>query len=214
MRKNKTKHSDYISSTPQSFQSNAEILWLVDLAVQASSRAVLKMSTHQSLEAFIKRAGRTKVVFHRNLICWQQNQKAKDSGSIWFSRSLSLALTYQNKWTKHKTLWAPPLTFFTSWHVTAPREIPLAHENLGANELKPRVALVGDDGAMDQVRVGCALPAVGDFGQLRASVVPLHLCLHCVSRTWENQSGEWKHKKYRHLLELTQRWKMFVLGLQ
>lgn len=88
---------------------------------------------------------------------------------------LEVALTSQN--TRRCEL---PLTFFTSWHVTAPREIPLAHEDLRANQLKSRVALVGDDGAMDEVRVGRALPAVGDLGQLRASVVPLHLCWHCI----------------------------------
>lgn len=77
---------------------------------------------------------------------------------------------------KYTRLRGPPLTFLTSRHVTAPGEIPLAHEDLGANQLVSRVALVGDDGAVDEVGVGRALPAVGDLGQLRAGVVPRHLC--------------------------------------
>lgn len=69
-----------------------------------------------------------------------------------------------------------PLTFLTSRHIAAPSEIPLAHEDLRAYQLKSRVALVGDDGAVDEVRVGRALPAVGDLRQLGAGVVPRHLC--------------------------------------
>lgn len=74
------------------------------------------------------------------------------------------------------------LTFLTSRHITAPSEIPLAHEYLGAHQLEPRVALVSDDGAVDQVGVGRALPTVGDLWQLRAGVVPRHLC--CGWRGW------------------------------
>lgn len=69
-----------------------------------------------------------------------------------------------------------PLTFLTFRHIPAPSEIPLAHEDLRAQQLKTRVALVGDDGAVDEVGVGCALPAVSDLWQLRAGVVPRHLC--------------------------------------
>lgn len=73
-------------------------------------------------------------------------------------------------------------TFCTFGQVTTPRQIPLAHQQLGAHQLEARVALVGDDGAVDQVRVGCALPAVDNLRQLRASVVPLHLCVTDVGR--------------------------------
>lgn len=69
------------------------------------------------------------------------------------------------------------LTFLASRHVTAPSEIPLAHEDLGAYQLVSRVALVGDDGSVDEVRVRRALPPVGDLGQLGTGVVPRHLCL-------------------------------------
>lgn len=69
-----------------------------------------------------------------------------------------------------------PLTFLTSWHITTPSEIPLAHQDLRAYQFISRVALVGDNGAVNEVRVGRALPAVGDLRQLGASVVPRHLC--------------------------------------
>lgn len=68
-----------------------------------------------------------------------------------------------------------PFTFFTSWYIATPCEIPLAHEDLRAGQLISGVALVGDHGAVDEIGVGCALPAIGDLGQLRASVVPRHL---------------------------------------
>lgn len=69
----------------------------------------------------------------------------------------------------------PSLAFCTFGQVGAPRQIPLAHQDLGAHQLEAGVALVGDHGAVDQVGVGRALPAVGDLGQLGARVVPLHL---------------------------------------
>lgn len=81
-------------------------------------------------------------------------------------------------WTENTTFCGLPLTFLTSWHITAPSEIPLTHEDLGACQLISRVTLVGDDGAVDEVRVGRALPAVGDLRQLRAGVISRHLCWH------------------------------------
>lgn len=42
-----------------------------------------------------------------------------------------------------------PLTFLASWHIAAPGEIPLAHEDLRADQLISRVALVGDNRAVD-----------------------------------------------------------------
>lgn len=90
---------------------------------------------------------------------------------------LSLAL---HVWTngENVTFCGLPLTFLTSWHITAPSEIPLTHEDLWAYQLISGVALVGDDGAVDEVRVGRALPAIGNLRQLRARVVPRHLCWH------------------------------------
>lgn len=76
----------------------------------------------------------------------------------------------------------PPLAFCTFGQVGTPCQIPLAHQYLGAHELKAGVALVGDDGAVDQVGVGGALPAVGDLGQLGARVVPLHLFLKDIEK--------------------------------
>lgn len=67
------------------------------------------------------------------------------------------------------------LTFLTSRHIATPSEVPLAHDDLRAHQLVPRVALVGDDGAVDEVGVRCALPAVGDLRQLGAGVVSRHL---------------------------------------
>lgn len=76
-----------------------------------------------------------------------------------------------------------PLTFLTPWHITTPSQIPLAHEDLGANQLISRVALVGDDRTVNQIRVGSALPAVDDLRQLGARVVSWHLC-----RCWAQSS--------------------------
>lgn len=61
---------------------------------------------------------------------------------------LSLAL-YPCDQMEKKTVFVFPLTFLTSRHITAPSEIPLAHEDLRANQLISRVALVGDNRAVD-----------------------------------------------------------------
>lgn len=85
------------------------------------------------------------------------------------------------------------ITFFTSWYVATPCEIPLAHEDLRAGQLISRVALVGDHGAVDEVRVGGALPSVGDLGQLGASVVPGHLFRRCDGRRGWTVNTQKKH---------------------
>lgn len=94
------------------------------------------------------------------------------------------------------------LTFLASRHVTAPSEIPLAHEDLGAYQLVSRVALVGDDGAVDEVGVRRALPPVGDLGQLGTGVVPRHLCLPLGSvvgvEERSDRTGNGKNKNYRY----------------
>lgn len=88
-----------------------------------------------------------------------------------------------------------PFTFFTSWYIATPCEIPLTHEDLGAAQLISGVALVGDHGAVDQVGVGGALPAVGDLGQLGASVVPWHLFRRW--NGWREKREWWLHIKQR-----------------
>lgn len=59
-----------------------------------------------------------------------------------------------------------PLTFLAFWHITAPTEIPLTHEDLRANQCVSWVALVGDHSAVYEIRMRHALPAVGDLRQL------------------------------------------------
>lgn len=82
------------------------------------------------------------------------------------------------------------LTLFTSGHVAAPGEIPLAHEDLGAGQRVSGVTLVRDDSAVDQVWVRRALPAVGDLRQLGARVVPLHLCSCWTGGGWRQRHSE------------------------
>lgn len=71
---------------------------------------------------------------------------------------------------------AMPLTSLAARQVAAPRQVPLAHEQLGPDHLVPWVALVGHHGALNQLRVGCALPPIGDLWKLRAGVIPRNLC--------------------------------------
>lgn len=72
--------------------------------------------------------------------------------------------------------WVTPLTPLARWQVAAPRQVPVAHEQVGTSQLEARVAVEGDDGAVQQLGLRGGLPAVGDVGQLRARVVAGHLC--------------------------------------
>lgn len=72
--------------------------------------------------------------------------------------------------------WVTPLTPLARWQVAAPRQVPVAHEQVGTSQLEAGVAVEGDDGAVQQLRLRGGLPAVGDVGQLRARVVAGHLC--------------------------------------
>ena len=67
------------------------------------------------------------------------------------------------------------ITSLTAGQVATPGEVPLAHEQLRANHLVARVTLVGHHRAMHQLRVGGALPAVGDLWKLWACVVTRNL---------------------------------------
>lgn len=62
-----------------------------------------------------------------------------------------------------KACGAGTLTPLARGQVLTPGEVPLAHEDAGAHHLVARVALVGDDGAMHQLRLRRALPAIGDL---------------------------------------------------
>lgn len=70
------------------------------------------------------------------------------------------------------------VTSLTAGQVSTPGQVPLAHEQLCAHQLEAWVALVGDHRAMDQLRVGGALPSVGDLWELRTRVVTRYLCIH------------------------------------
>ena len=78
-------------------------------------------------------------------------------------------------------------TSLTAGQVSAPGQVPLAHEQLCAHQLETWVALVGDHCAMDQLRVGGALPSVGDLWELRTRVVTRYLCIHEGGREKESE---------------------------
>lgn len=71
---------------------------------------------------------------------------------------------------------AAPPTSLAARQVSAPGEVPLAHEQLRPDQLVTWVALVGHHGTLDQLRVGRAPPAVRDLRKLRAGVVTRNLC--------------------------------------
>lgn len=74
-------------------------------------------------------------------------------------------------------MWAgPELTLLAGGRRCAPGQVPLAGENVGAEELVARLALVSKHGAPDQVPVGGRPPAPLRGWQLGARVVPRDLC--------------------------------------
>lgn len=74
-------------------------------------------------------------------------------------------------------MWAgPELTLLAGGRRCAPGQVPLAGENVGAEELVARLALVSKHGAPDQVPVGGCPPAPLRGWQLGARVVPRDLC--------------------------------------
>lgn len=68
------------------------------------------------------------------------------------------------------------LTPLAGWQVAAPRQVPVAHEQVGTSQLEAGVAVEGDDGAVQQLRLRGGLPAIGDVRQFRARVIAGHLC--------------------------------------
>lgn len=70
----------------------------------------------------------------------------------------------------------PPLTLLAGGWRCAPGQVPLAGENVGAEQLVARLALVSKHCASDQVPVGSRPPAPLRRWQLGARVVPRDLC--------------------------------------
>lgn len=74
-------------------------------------------------------------------------------------------------------------TSFTARQVTAPGQVPLTHEHFGAHHLKAGVTLIGHHRAVNQVRVRCGLPAIGDLRKLWTGVVTGNLCKETFSHS-------------------------------
>lgn len=72
--------------------------------------------------------------------------------------------------------WWVLLTPLAGGQVAAPRQVPVAHQKVGAGQLEAGVAVVGDHGAMEQLWLRRCLPAVGNVWQLGAGVVTGDLC--------------------------------------
>lgn len=64
------------------------------------------------------------------------------------------------------------LTFLTKRGITAPAEVPLAGEGVTPHDVVAGVTLVGDPGSPHELRMRSGFPAVLDFGQIGAGVVP------------------------------------------
>lgn len=69
-----------------------------------------------------------------------------------------------------------PLTPLAGGQVAAPCQVPVAHQEVGASQLEAGVAMVGDHGAMEQLRLRGRLPAIGNVRQLGAGVITGDLC--------------------------------------
>ena len=70
----------------------------------------------------------------------------------------------------------PGLTFLAGGRRCAPGQVPLAGENVGAEQLITRLALIRKHSAPDQVPMGGRPPAPLRRRQLGARVVPRDFC--------------------------------------